>query len=247
MSKQSELNKEYNRARRNAEARMKTAEKKYGYYFGDILPDRPKKITEASIKRLEKYTVDYVRQNYVQREIDKILEEERAERNQYKQDNYRYEDYDYDYSQYDDTPKMSGHFSQYYVDTDTDEVFPVSRKDFLLDKLFGYAHQFDNSAIGERWNNIILDAIESRGEWEVAKILDDPANEEVVESIFEEIHNSYEDKPSHPRVAVLFGKLFELLQVDVPLQFVEEFIEDNDYDGDYNAAGDFGEYDERFR
>lgn len=247
MSSQSELNKAYNRARRNALARMKTAEKKYGYVFEDILPDKPKKITEASIRRLEKYTVDYVRQKYVQSPIEQELDERRMERERYKDDNTHFEDYDYDYSQYDNTTETSGHFATYYADTDTGEVFPVSRKEFLLNKLFSYSNQFENSAIGERWNDIVAEAVESRGEWEVAKILDDPENEEMIENIFTEIHESYEDKPSHPRVAVLFGRLFTTLQIEVPLEFVEEFIEDNDYDGDYNTSGEMGEYDGRFR
>lgn len=248
MSSQSELNKAYAKARRNAMSRMKTAEKKYGIYFGDLIPDVPKNITQGSINRLNKLTVDYVRQKYTISPIERERSERRKETEQYEDENSRYEDYDHDY--YQDTEDFSdfgGHFETYYADADTGEVFPVSRKEFLLNKLLSYSNQFDNPTIGERWNDIIVDAIEGRGEWEVAKIMDDPENEELIENIFTEIHESYEDKPSHPRVAVLFGKLFTLLQIEVSLEFVEEFVEDGDYDGDYNSSGDFGDYDGRFR
>ncbi len=52
-SKQSEVQNEYNKSWRNFRARVKAAENK-GFVFGDNLPTRVKKPTEASIRKLER-------------------------------------------------------------------------------------------------------------------------------------------------------------------------------------------------
>lgn len=53
------LEKKYKQQRRRIQRFISTHEKR-GYFFGNVLPDKPKKITQASVRRLEKITPQYL-------------------------------------------------------------------------------------------------------------------------------------------------------------------------------------------
>lgn len=73
--KQSQTQQEYNKQRRRIQQFINRAEKR-GYLFPDnIIPDRPKRVTKASVNRLAKLTPDklYAKAEYVDVETGEIL------------------------------------------------------------------------------------------------------------------------------------------------------------------------------
>lgn len=59
--KTSTLEKKYNQQRKRIQRFISTHEKR-GYFFDNVLPDKPKKITQASVRCLEKITAQYLYQ-----------------------------------------------------------------------------------------------------------------------------------------------------------------------------------------
>lgn len=226
MSKQSELISDYKRARKNALARAKSFQKKYGVDVSESIPPIPKRITQGSINRVNKLTSNYFKEHY-----EEEIEEYRNSQDEEPEDNYGGPDY----------------IEDEYVNTDTGEIFPQERIDFLIDQLYGYADEFTNDILAERWRECVSEGINSRGRAAIAMIMDDESNEEKINDIFNTLHNSYEDNPNHAHVMMLFNDLTLILGFDVPLGLISDFMESSGYDSDYASAGMTTESDGRYR
>lgn len=226
MSKQSELISDYKRARKNALARAKSFQKKYGVDVSESIPPVPKRITQGSINRVNKLTSNYFKEHY-----EEEIEEYNNSQNKEPEDNH-------------DTQKP---IEDEYVNTDTGEIFPQERIDFLIDQLYGYADEFTNDILAQRWRECVTEGINSRGRAAIAMVMDDENNEAIIQDVFDGLHNFYEDKPNHAHVMVLFGNLSHVLGYDVPLGLISDFMEDSGYDSDYASAGMTTESDGRYR
>lgn len=226
MSKQSELLSQYNRARKNAIARARNFQKKYGVDVTESIPPIPKRITQGSINRVNKLTSSYFKEHYE----EEIEEYQRSQQEDYE-DNYGGPDY----------------IEDEYVNAETGEIFPEERIDFLIDKLYSYAEEFTNDILAERWRECVTEAINSRGRAAIAMVMDDENNEAKITDVFDTLHNSYEDNPNHAHVLVLFNDLAMVLDFDVPLAMVSDFMDNTGYDSDYASAGMTTESDGRYR
>lgn len=226
MSKQSELISDYKRARKNAFARARYFQKKYGVDVRESIPPIPKKITQGSINRVGKFNADYFKDKY-----EEEVEEYKNSQAEEPEDNYGGQDY----------------IEDEYVNTETGEIFPEERIDFLIDKLYGYADEFTNDILAERWRECVSQGINSRGRAAIAMVMDDEENEAIIQDVFDGLHNFYEDNPNHAHVLVLFGNLSTVLGYDVPLGLISDFMESSGYDSDYASAGMTTESDGRYR